>query len=83
LALFSREHVATLLAGLPADALISILTYLNIFWSENLRRFAVLLSLPFWDRLMIVMSDLAKRAGVRDSEGIILFRKSDIRSYPR
>jgi CRP/FNR family cyclic AMP-dependent transcriptional regulator len=72
LALFSREHVAALLASLPADALISILTYLNTLWSQNLRRFTVLLSLPFWDRLMIVMSDLAKRAGVRDSEGIIL-----------
>ena len=72
LALFSREHVASLLAGLPADALISVLTYLNTFWSENLRRFTVMLSLPFWDRLMIVMSDLAKRAGVRDADGIIL-----------
>src|SRR5271166_1545501 len=72
LALFSREHVASLLANLPSDALISILAYLNTFWSENLRRFTILLSLPFWDRLMIVMSDLAKRAGVRDSEGIIL-----------
>ena len=72
LALFSREHVAGLLAGLPPDALISILTYLNTFWSENLRRFTIMLSLPFWDRLMIVMTDLAKRAGVRDSDGIIL-----------
>ncbi|HMD04057.1 MAG TPA: helix-turn-helix domain-containing protein, partial [Candidatus Binatus sp.] len=41
-------------------------------WSENLRRFTIMLSLPFWDRLMIVMTDLAKRAGVRDSDGIIL-----------
>ena len=72
MALFSRKHVAVLLAGLPPDALISILAYLNTFWSENLRRFTILLSLPFWDRLMIVMSDLAKRAGVRDSERIIL-----------
>ncbi len=31
LALFSREHLAGLLAGFPADALISILTYLNTF----------------------------------------------------
>jgi CRP/FNR family cyclic AMP-dependent transcriptional regulator len=72
LALFSREHVAGLLAGLPAAALISLLAYLNTFWSENLRRFTVLLSLPFWDRLLIVMSDLAKRAGIRDSQGIML-----------
>jgi len=72
LALFSRDHVARLLASLQADDLISILAALNTFWSENLWFFTTLLNLPFWDRLTIVMSDLAKRAGVRDSEGIIL-----------
>jgi len=72
LALFSRDHIARLLAGLPPEAMISVIASLNTFWSENLRRFATLLNLPFWDRLTIVMSDLAKRAGVRDSEGIIL-----------
>ena len=72
LALFSRDHVTRLLAGLPADALVSIVAALNTFWSENLRLFTILLNLPFWDRLTMVMSDLAKRAGVRDSEGIIL-----------
>src|SRR5271155_2880456 len=72
LALFSRDHITRLLAGLPADALVSIIATLNTFWSENLRRFAILLNLPFWDRLTMVMSDLAKRAGVRDAEGIIL-----------
>ncbi len=72
LALFSRDHINRLLAGLPADALVSIVATLNTFWSENLRRFATLLNLPFWDRLTMVMSDLAKRAGVRDAEGIIL-----------
>jgi CRP/FNR family cyclic AMP-dependent transcriptional regulator len=72
LALFNRDHVARLLAGLPTEILISILAALNTFWSENLRFFASLLNLPFWDRLTIVLSDLAKRAGVGDSEGIIL-----------
>jgi CRP/FNR family cyclic AMP-dependent transcriptional regulator len=72
LALFSRDHVTRLLAGLPTDGLITILAALNTFWSENLCFFTTLLNLPFWDRLTIVMSDLAKRAGVRDSEGIIL-----------
>jgi CRP-like cAMP-binding protein len=72
LALFSRDHIARLLAGLPPEAMIAVVASLNTFWSENLRRFATLLNLPFWDRLTIVMSDLAKRAGVRDSEGIIL-----------
>ena len=72
LALFSRDQVARLLAGLRPDDLISIVGALNTFWSENLRFFTTLLNLPFWDRLTIVLSDLAKRAGVRDSEGIIL-----------
>jgi CRP/FNR family transcriptional regulator, cyclic AMP receptor protein len=72
LALFNRDHVARLLADLPMENLISILSALNTFWSENLRFFTTLLNLPFWDRLTIVLSDLAKRAGVRDSDGIIL-----------
>jgi CRP/FNR family cyclic AMP-dependent transcriptional regulator len=72
LALFSCEHVARLLAALPADTLISILTALNTFWSENLRFFAILLNLPNSDRLAMVLSDLARRAGAMDSEGTIL-----------
>ena len=62
LALISCEHVIRLLAGLPVDALISILAALNTFWSENLRFFTILLNLPHWDRLTMVLSDLAKRA---------------------
>jgi CRP/FNR family transcriptional regulator, cyclic AMP receptor protein len=72
LALFNRDHVARLLANLPTENLISILAALNTFWSENLRVFTTLLNLPFWDRLTTVLTDLAKRAGVRDAEGIIL-----------
>ena len=72
LALFSCEHATRLLAGLPVDALISILAALNTFWSENLRFFTILLNLPHWDRLTMVLSDLAMRAGARDSKGIIL-----------
>jgi CRP/FNR family cyclic AMP-dependent transcriptional regulator len=72
LALFNRDHVTRLLSELPTENLISILGALNTFWSENLRFFTVLLNLPFWDRLTIVLSDLAKRAGVRDAEGVIL-----------
>jgi CRP/FNR family transcriptional regulator, cyclic AMP receptor protein len=72
LALFSRDYVARLLASLPTDVLISIIASLNTFWSENLRYFATLLNLPFWNRLTLVMSDLANRAGVEDADGIIL-----------
>jgi CRP/FNR family transcriptional regulator, cyclic AMP receptor protein len=72
LALFSRDHIARLLGGLSPNALISIGVSLNTFWSENVRFFATLLNLPFWDRLTIVLSDLAKRLSVEDSEGTIL-----------
>lgn len=72
LALFSRDQITQLLSNLSKGALISMLAALNAFWSENLRSFATLLNLPLEDRLTIVMSDLAKRAGVRDSDGIIL-----------
>ena len=72
LALFSRDQIARLLAGLSPNTLISIGESLNSFWSENLRFFATLLNLPFWDRLTMVLSDLAKRLSVKDSEGTIL-----------
>ena len=72
LALFSRDHVVQLLTGLPKDVLISIVATLNTFWSDDLRFFATLLNLPFWDRLTMVMSDLATRAGAKDSQGTIL-----------
>jgi len=72
LALFSRGHLEQLLISQPKDVLISIVMSLNTFWSDNVRFFATLLNLPFWDRLTMVLSDLATRAGVQDSEGTIL-----------
>ena len=72
LALFSRDHLEQMLVDQPKDVLISIVMTLNTFWSDNVRFFATLLSLPFWDRLTMVLSDLATRAGVQDSEGTIL-----------
>ena len=72
LALFSRDHLVRLLATLPPAALVSIVSSLNTFWSESLRRFTILLKLPLWDRLTLAMTELARRAGVKDSEGIIL-----------
>ena len=72
LALFSRDHLEQLLISQPKEVLISIVMSLNTFWSDNVRFFATLLNLPFWDRLTMVLSDLATRAGVQDSEGTIL-----------
>jgi CRP/FNR family transcriptional regulator, cyclic AMP receptor protein len=70
--LFSRDQVIRLFSTLAPDHLVTILTSLNTFWSENLRYFATLLSLPLSERLTIVLDDLAARAGVHDAEGVIL-----------
>jgi CRP-like cAMP-binding protein len=70
--LFSRDQILRMLSNLPADQLVSMLTALNTFWSENLRFFASLLNLPLVDRLKLVLGDLGKRAAVTDSEGTIL-----------
>jgi CRP/FNR family transcriptional regulator, cyclic AMP receptor protein len=70
--LFSRDQILRMLAKLPADQLVSMLTALNTFWSENLRFFASLLNLPLLERLKLVLGDLGKRAAVTDSEGTIL-----------
>jgi len=72
LGLFSRDHLEQLLIGQPKEVLISFIMTLNTFWSNNVRFFATLLNLPFWDRLTMVLSDLGTRAGVKDSEGTIL-----------
>jgi CRP/FNR family cyclic AMP-dependent transcriptional regulator len=71
-ALISREEVARLLRGMSPHALVAMLQALNTFWSLNLRWFATLLGLPFWQRLELVLNDLARNAGVRDARGIIL-----------
>ena len=71
-ALISREEVARLLRGLSPDALVVMLGALNTFWSLNLRWFATLIGLPFWQRLELVLNDLARHAGVREARGIML-----------
>jgi CRP/FNR family cyclic AMP-dependent transcriptional regulator len=71
-ALISREEVARLLRRLSPDALVLMLEALNTFWSLNVRWFATLLGLPLWQRLELVLNDLARHAGVSDARGIIL-----------
>lgn len=71
-ALINRDQVARLLRGLEPEVLVEILQALNTFWSQNLRWFATLLNLPFWQRLEVVLSDLALRFGVKDARGTIL-----------
>src|SRR5580698_5264525 len=71
-ALISRDHVGRLLHQLDADSLMRVIECLNSFWSLNVRWFATLIGLPFSNRLELVMSDLALRAGVKDARGTIL-----------
>ncbi|MHB8392712.1 MAG: Crp/Fnr family transcriptional regulator, partial [Acidobacteriaceae bacterium] len=71
-ALINRDQVARMLRGLGSDALVDLLQALNTFWSQNLRWFATLLNLPYWERLEVVLSDLALRFGVKDARGTIL-----------
>lgn len=72
LALFSRERILKLVENLPTASLVHILEMMNTFWSQNLHLFVTLLTLPLADRLKIVMSDIATRAGVKDAEGTLL-----------
>jgi CRP/FNR family transcriptional regulator, cyclic AMP receptor protein len=72
IALFSRDRIMRNLEKLPAKSLVQMIEAMNTYWSQKLQWFATLLTLPFSDRLKLVLSDLALRAGVKDSEGIAL-----------
>jgi len=72
LALISRDHVRRTLASQSPESLVEIIESLNMFWSSTVRRFATLLTLPYWNRLETVLADIALRAGVKDSRGTML-----------
>ena len=72
IALFSRDHVARMLHTLDPSALIDLIESLNTFWSLTTRWFALLVGLPFLQRLEMVFTDLAERMGVRDTRGVVL-----------
>lgn len=71
-ALISREEVKRLLRRLSPEALVELMEALNTFWSTNIRWFATLIGLPFWERLELVLNELARRAGVSDARGTML-----------
>jgi len=71
-ALFSRDRIIRSLEKLPARNLVHLIEMMNTYWSQELQWFATLLSLPFTERLELVMSDLAIRAGAKDAEGTVL-----------
>jgi CRP/FNR family cyclic AMP-dependent transcriptional regulator len=71
-ALVTRDHIARLLKNLNTETLIEMIESLNTFWSLNTRWFATLIGLPFWERLEIVLSELASRVGAPDNRGVML-----------
>lgn len=71
-ALFSRDRIIRSLEKLPPKNLVHLIEMMNTYWSQELQWFATLLSLPFSERLELVMTDLALRTGVKDAEGTVL-----------
>jgi CRP/FNR family transcriptional regulator, cyclic AMP receptor protein len=72
ISLISRDHIARSLRTLDPDTLVDLFESLNTFWSLTTRWFAVLLGLPFQQRIEMVFSDLAQRMGVSDARGVML-----------
>jgi CRP-like cAMP-binding protein len=71
-ALVTRDHVGRLLRKLDTETLVEMMESLNTFWSLNIRWFATLIGVPFWERLEIVLSDLGSRLGAADNRGVML-----------
>jgi CRP/FNR family cyclic AMP-dependent transcriptional regulator len=71
-ALLSRDHIARMLRTLDPNALVDLIESLNTFWSLTTRWFALLLGLPFQQRIEMVFRDLGERVGVRDTRGVLL-----------
>jgi len=70
--LITRDHVGRLLRDQSANFLVEMIESLNTFWSQRTRWFATLVGLPFWERLAMVLDDLASRLGVKDNRGVLL-----------
>jgi CRP/FNR family cyclic AMP-dependent transcriptional regulator len=71
-ALFTREHVMSILQKLDSEALVGLLTHLNTAWSSWVYRLANFSGLSFRGRLDLTLKELASRFGVRDSGGTLL-----------
>ena len=72
LAIFSREHVLTLLKTLDSNSLISLLENVNTAWSGRFSWWMGILGLSFRERLQSTLQQLAARFGARESRGTLL-----------
>ena len=71
-AIFTRDHMLTLLKTLNADSLVSLVENVNTAWSTAFTWWIGFLGLPFRERLQSTFRHLALRFGVRESRGILL-----------
>jgi CRP/FNR family transcriptional regulator len=71
-AIFTREHVLSMLKTMPPAGLVALMQDVNTAWSQAFSWCARFLGLPFRDRLLSTFEYLAGRHGVRESRGILL-----------
>jgi len=72
LAIFTRDHVLTLLKSVGTASLVAFLEDVNTTWSELFFWCAQFLGLSFRERLQSVLEYLGGRFGVRDARGVLL-----------
>jgi CRP-like cAMP-binding protein len=71
-AIFTRDHVMTMLKTMNPASLVALLEDVNTTWSEVFSWCAKFLGLSLRERLQWIFQYLAGRYGVRDSRGILL-----------
>jgi CRP-like cAMP-binding protein len=71
-ALLTRDHLAKLITTLEKAKLVTLLEHLNTAWSTWVYHYVRFISLPYRERLEMVLKDLASRFGVPDKRGTLL-----------
>ncbi len=72
LALFTREHVLSVLQRLDSGTLLRLLEGLNSVWSAKTQRWAAFLGLSFRRRLELTLRDLGSRFGASEARGVLV-----------
>ncbi len=71
-AIFTREHVISMLKKMSSDALMELFQDVNTTWSRLLSWYIRFLALPLRDRLLRTLEYLAERYGAQGSRGVLL-----------
>lgn len=71
-ALIFRHRIAKRLQEIDGAALVSLVEQSNSFWSWVAYRYASMMSLSYRERLEVVLCEVARRFGVRESRGLLV-----------